>query len=441
MEENHEREVIKIMLKILLLRNKLDTLLKERDLLEEENIKFEKRESEIAKAIEEMTEETPVEDREVVEKEVEEVVEEKEQLLQKKKKLEEQIKEIEDEILALEEETKEVEEVKDKKEVKEVEKTEENTEGRGAVMNRKLNKRERTYAIIKQDENKRFFEDLKTVVLQRDIKGITNAQMLIPDNVFTEIVKRAEDYGTLFKLVDSFVIKGTSRFRFVEGEAVLSWTECCAPLTETTLGAVREITLDCFKLGGYAFLCKAFVEDSMINMADYVLDVFAKAYAKYLDEAIYGGKGELSKQPEGIATAVTETKDVKNVLDIVKAVGLLEEGKGEPTIVINKKTYYNNLLDEIFNLTSDGKFVYALADRLPDGTKIEYSKAVPEGEILCGYFKEYKLPVRAEMVFDSTDQVRWIEEEIGYKISGRADGKMTDKKYFTRLKYAQEPAA
>lgn len=441
MEEINEREVIKIMLKILLLRNKLDTLLKERDLLEEENIKFEKRESEVAKAIEEMTEETPVEDREVVEKEVEEVVEEKEELLQKKKKLEEQIKEIEDEILVLEEETEEVEEVKDKKEVKEVEKTEENTEARGAVMNRKLNKRERTYAIIKQDENKRFFEDLKTVVLQRDIKGITNAQMLIPDNVFTEIVKRAEDYGTLFKLVDSFVIKGTSRFRFIEGEAVLSWTECCAPLTETTLGAVREITLDCFKLGGYAFLCKAFVEDSMINMADYVLDVFAKAYAKYLDEAIYGGKGELSKQPEGIATAVTETKDVKNVLDIVKAVGLLEEGKGEPTIVINKKTYYNNLLDEIFNLTSDGKFVYALADRLPDGTKIEYSKAVPEGEILCGYFKEYKLPVRAEMVFDSTDQVRWIEEEIGYKISGRADGKMTDEKYFTRLKYAQEPEA
>ena len=424
------------MLKILLLRNKLDTLLKERDLLEEENIKFEKRESEIAQAIEEMTEETPMEDREVVEKEVEDFGEEKEELLEKKKKLEEQIKEIEDEILALEEETEEVEEVVEK-EVKEVEKTEENTEGRGAFMTKKLNKRERAYAIIKQDENKRFFEDLKTVVLQRDIKGITNAQMLIPDNVFTEIVKRAEDYGTLFKLVDSFVVKGTSRFRFVEGEAVLSWTECCAPLTETTLGAVREITLDCFKLGGYAFLCKAFVEDSMINMADYVLDVFAKAYAKYLDEAIYGGKGELSKQPEGIAKVVTTTTEVKNVLDIVKAVGLLEEGKGEPTIVINKKTYYNNLLDEIFNLTNDGKFVYALADRLPDGTKIEYSKAVPEGEILCGYFKEYKLPIRSEMVFDSTDQVRWIEEEIGYKISGRADGKMTDKKYFTRLIYAQ----
>ena len=76
-----------------------------------------------------------------------------------------------------------------------------------------------------------------------------------------------------------------------------------------------------------------------------------------------------------------------------------------------------------------------ITDKLPDGTKIEYSKAVPEGEILCGYFKEYKLPIRSEMIFDSTDQVRWIEEEIGYKISGRADGKMTDKKYFTRLEY------
>ena len=425
------------MLKILLLRNKLDTLLKERDLLKEENIKFEKRESEIAKAIEEMTEETPMEDREVVEKEVADFGEEKEELLEKKKKLEEQIKEIEDEILALEEETEEVEEVVEKEETKEVE---EKTEARGAFMTKKLNKRERVHAIVEQDENKRFFEDLKTVVLQREIKGITNAQMLIPDTVFTEIVKRVEEYGSLVSIVDSFRIKGSSRFRFVEGKAVLSWTECCSPLEETTLGGVREITLDCFKLGGYAFLCKAFVEDSMINVADYVLDVFASAYAEHLDKAIYDGKGELSKQPEGIATAVKDTKEVKNVLDIVKAVGLLEKGKGEPTVAMNKKTYYNNLLDEIFNLTSDGKFVYALSDKLPDGTKIVYSDAIPEGEILCGYFKEYKLPIRAEMVFDSTDQVRWIEEEIGYKISGRVDGKVTDKKYFARLKYTQEPS-
>ena len=41
------------------------------------------------------------------------------------------------------------------------------------------------------------------------------------------------------------------------------------------------------------------------------------------------------------------------------------------------------------------------------------------------------------MTFDTSDQVRWIEEQIGYKTSGRYDGKVTDKSYFIKGAFSE----
>lgn len=422
------------MLKALILGKKLESLNSKRSQMQEEFEALTKRESDIAKAIEEITEETTAEERKIVEDEAEKLIADLDEKKKQIEGLESEIQSIEEELKNEEEEIEEAEESADEEsEAKSDERksSKEIIQRGGNYM--EMNRRQRIENLIQREDNRNFFNDISDVVLgKRAVTQITNSQLLIPEQVFVEIMERAKDYGVLVNLVDRIMLNGQARIRIVEGAATLSWTECCEPLQETNLGEVREIELDCWKLGGYAFLCKAFVEDAMINIADFVIDVFAQAVAVSLDGAIYAGLGQASKQPEGITLAVTETQAVEGMLGLIQLVGSLPVGKGEPTIAMNRKTFYNLVLPETYQLNGDGKFVYGLGQTLPDGTKIAIAETIPEGEVVAGYFKEYKLGVRKEMTFDTTDQVRWIEEEIGYKISGRFDGKVTDAKFFAR---------
>lgn len=90
-------------LKVLLLRNKLDSRKKKLDELREKEQEFEKREAELEAAIEEMTEETPEEERDVVEQQAEQFQTEKDTYEKEKKDLETEIAGIEEEIRTEEE--------------------------------------------------------------------------------------------------------------------------------------------------------------------------------------------------------------------------------------------------------------------------------------------------------------------------------------------------
>lgn len=430
-------------LKQLLLRKKLDELLSRQEKADEELRGLKEEEKTLEEAIEEIDEETTDEDRAVVEEEVEKLVAQLEEKQNAKDELDAEIEGIKAQIAELE--TENEEEESQEEEVEETKEAERSVESKKFKMrggyNMDLQTRERINYMLQNEENRSFFKNVRDIFEKRfTTPALTNGELLIPEEIFVEVARRAENYGTLMNLVDVIKLKGQARIVILDGAVTFQWLECCEPTQETTLGDVKQIELDCFKYGGHVFVCDAFVEDAAINFADFVMNLFAEGWAKGIDEAIYAGAGTTAKEPEGITMSVTEVEPVADLRELLIAMGGVEQGKGEQVIVMSKKTYSSKVLPETLGTDSNGRIVYGLGQSLPDGTRVVIADVIPQGEAVIGYFKEYKLGVRKEMTFDTNDRVKWVEGQIGYKVWGRVDGKITDAKYFKRVNFEEAEA-
>ncbi|WP_100065118.1 phage major capsid protein [Miniphocaeibacter massiliensis] len=370
---------------------------------------------------------------------------------------------LETKISTLEKEIKDLEAEKEETETKEPTSEVEKTDGERSFFNAnfktrgmgdkilKVNKyetREQMLNRLSTPEVRDFYENLRIAVVEK--RGLENHNLIIPEEVMLAIQHRVGDYAVLTKEVNTINLKGTARLVMNSGSPTLFWTEMCSALQESTLGALNQIQIDGFKLGGYVFVCNALIEDSMIDFANYIEQEFAKAIAKFKDEAIMNGLGEAQKQPEGIRTLVTETSEITNILGILEAVGSLGYGADgevlpyvpEKTIaVMNRNTYYSKVLPETYGKDANGKIVYGLGQTLPDGTPIRISETVPTGEVVVGDFKNgYLWADRKGTTFDTNDRLKWVEEQTGFKVTGRHDGKVVHKNFFKRVVFKTESA-
>lgn len=447
-------------LRVLMLRKKLDE--REKKLAEVKDYlnDLKKREEELEEAIEDLNEDSTDEEHETVSQSIDELEEEKKTKLKKKKNLEDEINDIEKSIDEMEEDTVVEDDNEDETSNEEETRREEKREiqRRDKRMNLKdMTRRERAEKILERDENKAFFVDLVDMYFGRAAKlgGMTTdtAGLMIPDDVYYEINQRIGDYGSLYNLVRKIHLVGKARIIMNAGTPKMFWTEKCEPLQETTLGELKQVELDNFKLGGYVFLCESFVQDvnenshHAITIVDYILNEFAKAIAEALDKAIYEGKGAAEKQPEGIKSVVKTTKKVTSILELLGVIGGIDvqfyehnAPQGTITVAGNRSTLYQWIYPETWGKDSNGKLVYGMGNTLPDGTRIETSNVIPDGELVVGDFNQYILGIRKDMNFDTNDRLQWIEENIGYKIRGRYDGKVVNPKAFARVKF-EKPAA
>lgn len=446
-------------LKTLMLRKKLEQ--EERKLVElrEEKETLNNEEAELKEAIEELDENSTEEERATVEETVDQLSTKIEDHDKKLKEVESTIEKIKAEI-ELEEETPDEEEVEaetsERAEVPTI--TKRSYEGvKNMVIERGINDmdfqtRDRLLRLNMEQENRDFFSNLKDLYLGRAaaLGGMspTDAQLLLPEDIVFEINQRIGEYGALYNLVRKIPLKGHARIIINADTVKMFWTEKCEPLKETVLPTLRQVEIDNFKLGGYLFLCESFVEDVDANtqngltMQNFILNEFAKAIAQELDRAIYEGKGATAKEPEGITMHVKKTTEVDSVLGVLGAIGEIEVDylqhnapNGTVSVVGNRSTLYKYILPETWGKDANGRLVYGMGNALPDGTRIVYSNVIPDGELVIGDFNQYILGERKEMSFDTNDRLQWIEENIGYKIRGRYDGKPINPKAFTRVKF------
>ena len=442
-------------LKILMLRKKLEERKARLKEVDEELEDVKKREDELEEAINELDENSTDEEHSTVSDSIDELEKEKEEKVKKKKDLEDEIADIEKNMAEMEEDTV-VDEEDEESEVREAEKKIVQRRDIGMDLS-KMNTRERVGRILEREENVKFFNDLGNLYFKREaaLAGMTTetAGLMVPDDVYYEINQRIGDYGSLYNVVRKLQLVGKARIIMNAGTPKMYWTEKCEPLKETTLGELQAVELDNFKLGGYLFLCQSFVEDvndnrhHSITIANYIMNEFAKAIAEALDRAIYEGKGASEKEPEGIKTVVKTTKKVTSILELLGIIGSIDVGfyehnapQGTITVAGNRSTLYQWIYPETWGKDSNGKLVYGMGNTLPDGTRIITSNVIPDGEIVVGDFNQYILGVRKDMVFDTNDRLQWIEENIGYKIRGRYDGKVINPKAFARCKF-EKPAS
>lgn len=366
-------------------------------------------------------------------------------------KTDEEVSAVEESINALETEKSEVEEKKSslEGEIKELENELEQlnskvddtqkrsnqtkNQTRGEVGMNRLQVREllKTGEYYERSEVKEFYEQFK------NLRAVSGGELTIPEVVVNRIMDIMGDFTTLYPLVDKITVKGTTRILVDTDTTAATWIEQKAAIPTGDVGTITAIDFDGFKVGKVTFVDNYLLQDSIINLDDYVTKKIARAIAKALDIAIVNGTGAANKQPTGIVPSLAEDHKVTAIADAnlikntVKNIGLIDTGDdtvGEIVAVMKRSTYYNRFLEFSIQVNSEGNVVGKLPNlKQPDllGLRVVFNNSLAADQVLFGEFDKYTLIERESITIDNSEHVKFVEDQTAFRGKGRFDGKPT----------------
>jgi HK97 family phage major capsid protein len=435
------------MLKVLLLRKKIDAANKALEELRKKDADFAKREAELEQAINEAAEaegEDAAEAQKAVEEEVEKFDQEKEEHEAAKKSLEDELTELEAGLEAEEAAQDTSEEPKPQPQA------EERKEERMTTRN-KFFRGVDTDAMFQRDDVKAYLSEIRSCIKNK--RELTNVGLTIPE-VFVGLIKEnVENYSKLYKHVNVQPIAGKAR-EIVQGTvAEAIWTECCAVLNELNL-AFNDVEIDCYKVAGYYKVCNAVLEDNDVQLATKLLEALSQAIGLAVDKAILYGRNSASaqKMPLGIVSRLAQTSEpanypatarpwvdlhTSNIISLsagLTGAGLFKQivlasgaakgkySRGGKVWVMNETTY-TKLMAETVSVNANGQIVSGVAGTMPVvGGVIEVLDFIPDNTIIGGYFDLYMLGERAGAQFAQSEHVFFIQDQTAFKGTARYDG-------------------
>lgn len=381
-------------------------------LTQEESLKT--RSAELEAAIEEANTDEEIE---AVEESITKLDGEKTELDEKKSKLEGEIADLESEL----------EQLNSKEPQKQIRS---NVKGEERSMNR-LQVRDllKTGEYYQRSEVKEFYEQFK------NLRSVAGGELTIPEIIVNRIMDIMGDFTTLYPLVDKIQVKGTTRILVDTDTTAATWVEQKGAIPTGDVGTITHVDFDGFKVGKVTFVDNYLLQDSIINLDAYVVKKIARAIAKALDKAIVKGEGAAQKQPEGVIPKLPEENKVTVVANgglikkLVKQIGLIDTGEdsvGEIVAVMHRKTYYNRLLEFTIQVNSTGNIVGKLPNLTkPDllGLRVVFNNNIDEDDVLFGEFEQYTLIERESITIDSSEHVKFVEDQMAFRGKGRFDGK------------------
>ena len=434
-------------LKALMLRKRIDLKKKELDGIRAQLKDLEKREAELVVSVEEVTNE---EEQQAVQESVDALIEEKEKLEASASELDKIINDLEaelDETEAQQDTTPPAEAAPapgDERSKKPM-----NISTRSKFFAR-MNTQERA-AFVGQEPVQKFLGEVRTAIKEK--RAITNVGLLVPQVMLPLLRENIEDYSKLYRHVTVRPIGGEGRLPIMGSIPEAIWTECCAAINEMDL-AFSDMTVDCYKVGGYYEVCNANLEDSDLDLAAEIMTALGQGIGKALDKAILFGRNSADKQamPLGIVTRILQESQpagypatarpwqdlhTSNVFtlaatltgaalisSIVFASGAIKGkySRGEKVWVMNEKTY-TALMASTVSVDANGRIVTGVADRMPVvGGIIEVIEDVPDNMIVAGYMDLYLLAERAGRSFASSEHVKFLQDKTVFKGTARYDG-------------------
>ena len=395
---------------------------------------YQTRAEELQQAIEEAETDEEVK---VVEEEVNKLEDEKQKLEEKKSKLEAEIAELEGEL----------EQLKGKVPSNQ-KRTNLKVEGECEPMSR-LYVREllKTGEYYKRSEVVEFYDKFK------NLRAVAGGELTIPEVVVARIMDIMGDYTTLYPLVDKITVRGTARILVDTDDEPATWMEQQGAIPSGDVGTIAAVDFDGFKVGKITFVDNYLTQDSIINLDAYVTRKIARAIAKALDKAIVKGEGPANKQPTGIIPSlpaenkVTVQADANLVKNLAKQIGLIDTGEdsvGEIVAVMNRKTYYNRLVEFSIQVDSAGNVVGKLPNlRQPDflGLRVVFNNFLDEDTVLFGDFQQYTLVEREAISIDTSVHVKFAEDQTAFRGKGRFDGKPVKPEAFVLVTIEEVPEA
>lgn len=278
----------------------------------------------------------------------------------------------------------------------------------------------------------------------KNLRAVTGGELVIPEVVVNRIMDILGDYSTLYPIVDKIRVNGTTRIIIDTDTTAATWVEQNSSLPVGDVGTLASIDFDGYKVGKVTFIDNFMLQDSVINLDDYVSSKIARAIALALDIAILSGTGVAGKQPAGILPAVPTASrktiaEASPLVDYVSPIGLIDTGMdavGEITAVMKRSTYYNYFLRFSINVNAAGEQVGRLPNLArPDilGIPVVFNNTMAENEVLYGDFQYYTLVERENISVDTSEHVRFVEDQMAFRGKGRFDGKPVKPEAFALL--------
>lgn len=284
----------------------------------------------------------------------------------------------------------------------------------------------------------------RTVGQTRTVSG---QELLIPEVVLPLIRDSVNKNSKLMKHVNVQRVGGTARQIIMGDIPEAVWTEMCKKLNELKLD-FSAAEVDGYKVGGYIAVCNAVLDDSDINLATVIIDALGQAIGYAVDKAIVYGKG--TKMPMGFVTRLAQTeapadapanarewKDLstsniqtvpeatgsKLFAAIVKAASAAKAKNGNGKFWVMNEATYGSLMAELITFNSAGAIVSGMNMQMPVvGGQIEILDFMPDNNIGFGYGSKYLLAERAGTAIESSEHVRFVEDQTVFKGTARMDG-------------------
>ena len=355
--------------------------------------------------------------------------------------LEQKIKDKADEIAKLETEKAELE-----TELAEIEDEQPNNEEKEDGEKRKMAKKVQTrnnadVMTIRESlqiENVRsFYQNIANAMVEK--RSLTGAEKVVPTEVIDRIESKLGDYSTLINEVTVEKIGGTGRAVIAGDIPEAIWFEIGKTALDELEDKLDGVELDGFGLGGYVAVPNIIIENSLINLANHVEDRLAKAIAKALDKAIIKGTG--TKQPLGVVASAPVANKVTSdgtITDLIAKLATVDtDGTGGEVIaVMNRKTYYSQIVPKTLAVAANGVLTgsYALPFR------VVLSAYADDNTIVFGDFKQFLLAQRSEIRVESSTEVQFTSDNTVFKGVGFYDGKATKAEAFAVVTITDAPA-
>lgn len=442
-------------LRALMLKKKLDGKKKELEQLRAEGEKLDAQEKELEKSVEEAETE---EEQKTVEEAIKAFEEAKKEYEESKEKIEKAIADTEEELKKLEEGQPDEPDGEGE--------GEEPPEGRGQRKRgngRRMETRKKFFgmtaqerdAFLQREDVKNWLQRTREIglanisnTMQR--RGVTGADLTIPEVVLEVIRENVMDYAKLVNRVRLVSVSGKARQTVMGTIPEAVWTEACATLNELDFG-FTQVEVDGYKVGGIVYICKATLEDSDLNLAQEIMNALGIAIGIALDKAILYGNGV--KMPLGIVPRLAQDSQPsdypavarpwenlngnlitidgeKHGLDFFKEIvtgsGKAKEkySRGTKFWAMNETTY-TTIVTEAMTFNNAGAIVSVQDGTMPviGGDLIVLSDdVIPDNNIVAGYGDLYLLAERAGSEFARSDEYRFAEDQIAFKGTARYDG-------------------
>lgn len=415
------------MLKQLKLQAELKQRKSEMQVLQDKRTAFKNRQADLTKGLEEATTD---EDISLVQKEIADLEKEISEA-----GTDEKIKNVDAEITRIEGELAEI----DERAKNPAPKPNDGNQKRGGSSMNRWQVREllKSGEYYERAEVKDFYEKFK------NLRAVGGEGLTIPEIIVNRIMDIMGDYTTLYPLVNKIRVSGTARLLIDTDTSAATWIEQTGTLPTGTVGTITSVDFDGYKIGKVTFVDNAMLQDSIINLDDYVTRKLARSIALGLNLSIIKGKGSAYKQPDGIllklnTSHITEA-DCTKLINVVKKLALIDTGAdsvGEIVCVMKRATYYNRFVEFSINVDSNGNVVGKLPNlKSPDicGLSVVFSNDMDEDTVLFGEFDKYTLVERESITIDKSEHVKFSEDQMAFRGKGRFDGKPTNANAFVAV--------